>query len=123
MIAGTDFVLESEPCFALFERNIMPPDSKGVRRYEILHIIRNWTPYEYRRDMGLASKWEKKKVEEFRILGGMLDGSILEAYETVGSMRDMAHRIREAPAMDIQELVRDDLWAELKNRPEKLYFS
>lgn len=121
MIAGTDFVLEDEPCFALFERNIMPPDSRGVRRYEILHIIRNWMPYEYRRDMGLESAWQG--IQEFRILGGILEGNILEAYETVGSMREMAQKIRHAPAMDIVELVQDDLWAELKSRPERLYFS
>lgn len=123
MIAGTDFVLEDEPCFALFERNIMPPDSRGVRRYEILHIIRNWTPYEYRRDMGLAADWEAKGIQEFRILGGILEDNILEAYETVGSMREQAHKIRGAPAMDIVELVQDGLWAELKSRPERLYFS
>jgi len=121
MIAGTNFVLESEPCFALFERNIMRPDSRGVHRYEILHIIRDWMPYEYRRDMGPECEW--KGVGEFRLLGGMLDGNILEAYETVASMRDQAHRIREAPAFDIIELVQDGLWAELTGRPDRLWFS
>jgi len=62
-------------------------------------------PYEYRKDMGLASDWDSRGIEQFRIMGGVLDGNILEACETVGSMREMAHQIRERPAFDIRELL------------------
>ena len=104
MIAGTNLVLDNDPCVNLAERNLMSPQGQ-VHRYEILLIIRNWMPYEYRRDMGLARNYEAKRIEEFRIMGGILDGDILEAYETVASMRDMAHRIREKPAFDIRDLI------------------
>ena len=122
MRAGTDIVYDNDPCYNLAECNLMSPMGQ-VHRYEIINIIRNWRPTQYRRDMGLASDFEARGIEEFRIMGGVLDGNILEAFETVGSMREMAHQIREKPAFDIRELVMDGLWKELKSRPDKLYFS
>ena len=104
MIAGTDIVLDDDPCVNLAERNLMSPMGQ-VHRYEILLIIRNWMPYEYRKDMGLASDWESKGIEEFRIMGGVLDDDMLEACETVSSMREMAHQLREKPAFCIRELI------------------
>ena len=119
MIAGTDFVHEDDPCVNLGERNIMAPDNRGVHRYEILLIVRNHMPYEYRRDMGTEEDW--KGVQELRIIGGTIDP--LEADETVGSMREMARDIREKPAFDLVEVVQDGLWKELKSRPDRIYYS
>jgi hypothetical protein len=102
MIAGTDIVFDDDPCFYLAECNIMSPMGQW-HRYEVIDIIRNWMPTQYRRDMGLASEWEG--IEQFGIIGGMLDEDGLEADETVGSMREMAHQLRGNPAFDIKELV------------------
>ena len=104
MIAGADIVLDDEPCVNLAERNLMSPEGQ-FHRYEILLIIRNWMPYEYRRDMGPSLDWDLKGIEAFRIMGGVLDGDVLEAYETVASMREMANQLRGNPAFDLRELV------------------
>ena len=106
MIAGTDFVLNNEPCVNLSERDLMGPEGQW-HRYEILLIIRNWMPYEYRRDMGLALKW--KGIDPIRVMGGVLDGDILEAYETVDSMREIALEMRARPAFSLSEILEREL--------------
>lgn len=106
MIAGTDYVLPNEPCVNLAQRDLMGPEGQW-HRYEILLIIRNHMPYEFRKDLGLSTNW--KGFDPIRVMGGVLDGNILEACETVDSIREIANQIRDKPAFSLADILEREL--------------
>lgn len=102
LILGTNAVTMDEPCFSLKELTQPAPDSKSVRRYQILRVIRQGDKLaEFRRDLGPASAFQ---ADEFVIPGGVSDArGRMEIVHTVGEL------------MDIADLVRSDRY----DRPER----
>lgn len=107
ILYGTTYIEESEPCFGLYEMNLQSPGSRGFHRYEIIYIIRDNKPAEFRRDLGLTKKF---KHDEIRIPGGAIDETTGKIYieHTVGELRDIANWIRSKPAFDKRELTKLD---------------
>jgi len=101
---GTHYIAEDEPCLGLFEMNLQSPGSRGFHRYQIIYVMRDDMPAEYRKDMGLAKKF---KAIQIRIPGGAWDEYTGRYYveHTVGELVEMARDMRENPSFDLQELV------------------
>jgi len=101
---GTTYALKDEPCLGLYELNLKSPDQRSRRRYQILTVIRNDKPAEFRKDLGLA---KKIKVDQFRIPGGVRDEATgrFEVLHTVGELQDIADYLRAKPLFDKRELV------------------
>jgi len=100
VLTGTTYVLPDEPCCFLAELNELSPDFKSLRRYQIIHVIRNDRIAEYRTDLGPASTF---KATEIQFVGGVRDGKGMGYIdETVGSMKEMAdqHRANIGRDMD-----------------------
>ena len=103
MLVGTTYTLLDEPCLELKELNLKSPDQRSRRRYQIITVIRNDKPAEFRKDLGLAKKF---KHDQIRIPGGVVDeitGRIFIEH-TVGQLLDIANYIRMKPAYDKNEL-------------------
>ena len=116
---ATHYVTDDEPCMNLAEVNLVSPHDGKWHRYEILMVIREDELAEYRRDMGLRSKFKhKEKPDGLRIVGGFYDPFTHERCieETVGRLRDMAFQIREAPAFDKQDLPELSEWQDKKKK-------
>ena len=93
LILGTDVIRFDEPCFSLKEIIEPAPDSKSVRRTQVLKVMRGDSVAEFRRDLGLASSF---KASEFVIPGGVADerNGRIEVLHTVGELQDIADYIR-----------------------------
>ena len=87
LIQGTTYILGNEKALGLYEMNLQSPGSRGFRRYQIVHVIRNNMPAEFRIDLGKAKKF---KANQFRIPAMM--------EHTVDELKDMALWLRENPA-------------------------
>ena len=89
----TRHVSNDEPCFGLAEVNqVSRRAGAGVRRVQIIQVIRNDRVYEYHRDMGSADTF---KTEEFVFPGHIpLDNGHYEVLETVGRLKDAADDFR-----------------------------
>ncbi len=101
ILYGTIYITEDEPCMGLFELNLQSPGSKGVRRYQIIQVMRDDKPAEYREDMGLAADC---KADQLRILGGVMIDGRFYIEETVGRLRQIANQLRGANNLNQQEL-------------------
>ncbi len=101
LLYGTTFIEESEPCMGLYEINLMAPDNKAFHRYQIINVMREDRPAEYREDMGLAKNC---KADQLRILGGVTIEGKFYIEETVGRLRLMADQLRGADNFDEREL-------------------
>jgi hypothetical protein len=102
ILYGTTFITEDEPCLNLVEMNLQSPGSRGFHRYQIIQVIRDDHPVEYRRDMGAARKW--RGVNQLRILGGATINGKIYIEETVGRLRLMADQLRDKNGLDKKEL-------------------
>lgn len=102
---GTHFVSGDEPCLGLYEISMQSPWSRGFHRYQIVLVMRNDKPTEYRMDMGLAKKY--KGIDQLRIPGGARDGVTGRFYieHTVNELREIANQVRNNPPFDKRELV------------------
>ncbi len=111
---ATNAVLKDEPCLGLYELNFKAPDQKSRHRYQIYVVIRNDEPYEFRKDMGLTSKF--KKVDQFRIPGGVIDETTGRIFieHTVGELSDIADWLRTKKAFDAVEAVGNRLHSKQK---------
>ena len=103
VLYGTSWISEDELCLGLFEMNEQAPDYSGFRRYQIIFVMRNDKPAEFRIDLGPEKAFRR---DQFRIPGGVINDQThkIEILHTVGELREIAEWIREAPAMDIREL-------------------
>ena len=83
------FVRMDEPCMGLFELNQMSPDFKGVRRYQIIRVLRGDRIAEWRKDLGPRTAFI---APEFRVPGGVIDEKTgrFEILHTVGELKDIA---------------------------------
>ena len=98
---GTHYVVADEPCWGLFELNQQAPNGGGLRRYQIIQVIRHEDKIaEYRRDLGPAGSF---KAEQFRIPGGGIDPETGRIWieETVGRLMDIADTMRAQPKPDV----------------------
>jgi hypothetical protein len=94
LVLGTNVVSFDEPCFSLKEIIAPAPDSKSLRRYQVLKVIRHGDKLaEMRRDLGPARGFQ---ATEFVIPGGVADPQTgrVEILHTVGELVDIADLIR-----------------------------
>lgn len=105
----------SEPCYSLEELNLPGPDSKGIRRYQILRVVRNDRLAEFKKDMGVNCK-----AEQFRILGGIRNEATgrIEIFHTVAELQEIADFMRYTPPQ--HETQTPDLIQGYHDRIEKL---
>lgn len=103
LIQGTTYVLPDEPCLGLYELNFKSPDECARRRYQIIMVMRNDKPAEYRKDLGLAKTF---KADQIRIPGGVKDDMTghFHIEHTVGELMAIADQVRSKPAFDKLEL-------------------
>lgn len=87
LIGGTTYLLGNEKALGLYEMNLQSPGSRGFHRYQIVHVVRDGKPTEFREDLGKAKKF---KANQFRIPAMM--------EHTVDELKDMALWLRENPA-------------------------
>ena len=103
LVLGATDISDDDPCLGLYELNFKSPDQRSRHRYQIIMVVRNDKPAEYRIDLGLASKF--KNIDQFRIPGGVVDdnGQIF-IEETVGRLKDIANKMRRKPLFDKMDL-------------------
>jgi hypothetical protein len=107
LYCGLTDVRPDEPCFNLSELNLMAPDSRSVRRYQVLVLVRDDRLANVRIDLGPATSFA---APEFRVLGGVVDEVTkkIEILHTVGELRDIAEYQRHTPTWQ-PEVVRTDI--------------
>ena len=91
-------ILGNERCMGLYEIHEQSPDSRGFHRYQIIHVLRDGVISEFRRDMGLASKF--KGVKQLRI------PSYME--HTVDELMGLAIELRNETEIDLLDLLELD---------------
>ena len=99
---GTHYVVKNEPCMGLYEINEQSPGNKGFHRYQIVHVVRNDKPAEYRKSLGPISQF--KGVDQLRIPGGVADGNKFQILHTVGELMNIADELRGDCPFDKKEL-------------------
>ena len=67
---ATSELWSHEPCYYLSEMNRMVPDSKGLRRYQAITVIRSDRKVRMERDIGDARLFG----EQFQLICGVPDG-------------------------------------------------
>ena len=88
---ATNHVLPGEPCLALIEVNQQVP-RKGLRRIQVIHVVRADTPWRYERDLGPARRF---KADAVAIRGNApLGNGRFAVVETVERMQAMADEWR-----------------------------
>ena len=102
LLYGTHYVTEDEPCLGLREETGTAPNGTK-HRYQTVWVVRDDKPAEYRRDMGLAKKFNP---DLFWVIGGVI-GDKIYIEETVGSLRMHAEDMRHNP-FDKRELAQVD---------------
>jgi len=106
LVKGTDYVRGGEYAINLSEENRIAPreNEKGTDwyRFEIILLYRNNHLYEYNRRLGLAKDF---KADQFRIMGGVVDGKKVYQEHTINELREMADDMRwNKQAVDVKEL-------------------
>lgn len=121
---ATIAITMDEPALSLWEGVLTAPDYRGRFRYQIIRVIRQDRPAEFRLNMGPDALWTGP--DGFHIPGGdivLMDGTMIMIpavipYEkirritivhTVGELRDMADIMRDAPSRLLQIEPRDML--------------
>mgnify|MGYP001578815119 CR=1 FL=1 len=102
---GTHYIMEDEPALLLVEMNLLSPDCRERRRYQIIQVIRNDKPTEYREDLGLTENFQ---ADQMRILGGVIDSFTGKIWieHTVGELKEIADKLRGNSPFNKQELAR-----------------
>ncbi len=90
---GTTYALNNEPCIGLYELNFKTPDQRERHRYQIIVVVRNDKPAEFRKDLGKAKKY---KHDQFRIPGSVFNEKTgkTDILHTVGELKDIADQMR-----------------------------
>lgn len=96
----------NEKIFGLWELNLTAPDSKSVRRYEIIIVKYRDGKGQYVADMGLASLWG---VDQICVPGSCPCGDCKEGIITLAKARGVADEIREKNMQHILSLEPEDL--------------
>jgi len=105
IIIGTSAVNLDEPCLGLYELDYQSPGNKGFHRYQIILVMRDDKPAEFRKDLGRSKKF--KGIDQFRIPGGAMDETTQKWHieHTVGELINIANTIRGKPSFDKRELI------------------
>jgi len=116
LVAGAAGITDDEPCLGLYELNFKTPDQRARHRYQIIMVIRDDKPAEYRIDLGDAKKF--KNVDQFRIPGGITDYTTGKIYieETVGRLKAIADQLRKAPCFDKMDLAMSGIARKQSNK-------
>lgn len=85
-------ISRDEPAYSLREMNLPAPDSKSVRRYQIVRVVRRDKLVTWQHDLGEASQFDEL---QFIIPGGVVEEGKPRVWETVGSLLDMAEQLRQ----------------------------
>ena len=96
---GAFTVSPSEPAFNLSEVNLKAPGKSGVHRYRIVCVVRGDKLAEHFEYLGPAKDFT---ASEFRIPGGVWDGSHAEILHTVEELRHTT-----PPAFESRDLVEE----------------
>ena len=114
VLTSTFAVRNDEPCALLVEVNLPAPDSKSVRRYQLITVVRDDKLAECRVDLGAR---ENFTAAQFRIPGGW--GNHID--HTVGELRDIAEWQRNGgspmPMPEPTDLVGE--WHDMTDRRRK----
>ena len=95
---ATTYVLGGEFAIGLSEMHKQIPSKPGIRRYQIIKVVRGDKEAVYTEDMGDAKKF--RGIDQFYIPSYMV--------HTVDELREMADDMRGSPPVDILELIRLD---------------
>ena len=98
IIPVADTIFGNEKAEALYELHMQSPGSHGFHRYQIVVVNRNGILCEWRKDMGLASRW--KGVKQIRI------PSFWE--HSVDELMDIAEFLRNETEIDIADFLELD---------------
>lgn len=114
------FVSNDEDCFNLAEVNLPAADSKSVRRYQLIYVMRDQRVAECRVDLGPR---ESFTAAPFQVPGGVYDEATgkFEILHTVGELRDIAdfqrHGYIPMPHVEPSDLAGQ--WRDLIDRRRK----
>ena len=84
ILPAVDKVFGNEKAIYLSEVHLQSPDSKGFRRYQIIHVPRNGVICEWRKDLG--------PVENFQGISELRIPSYME--HTVDELKEIANELR-----------------------------
>ena len=92
---ATSYVYDGEKALSISEMDRMPPDNSAWHRYQIIYVIRDDTPAEFTKDLGLSINF-REWTNPFCIY------SLMEY--TVAELMEMAEQVRATPPYDKREL-------------------
>ena len=97
LIQRVDNISPDELSLGLVE-SVQTPPGRGRRRFQMIQVIRNSRPAEWIYDLGPAENFH---AHAFNIPSGQVypNGDI-EAWHTVGELRDIADNLRESKKDD-----------------------
>ena len=118
ILLGTNAVRLGEPCYSLKEIMGPAPDSKSVRRWQAITVIRQDRPVQFRRDMGRADTF---KAGEFGVITGLTDPTTgrIECLHTVGEAIDIANYLRSDAYEPLPTPVASDLIGQYHELPDR----
>jgi len=117
ILPTTLFIRKDEPCVLLVELNRLSPDSRSMRRYQMVVVVRNDRPAEFRIDRGPATE-----DEQFRVLGCVEDqvSGHVEVLHTVEELQEIADYLRDRRSGWTREIEPHDLVQGYHNYMEEL---
>lgn len=98
LVVATNTIKGDEKALWLQERHEQSPGSRGFHRYQVIGVIRNGVLAEWRKDMGLVSKY--KGVKQLNI------PSLME--HTVDELMDLADELRYVHRFDYKDYLQLD---------------
>jgi len=99
IIPVANTILGNEKAYGLGEIHEQSPDFTGFHRYQVITVLRDGRLAEFRRDMGLASK--------FKGINPLAIPSFFE--HTVDELMDLADELRGQVKIDVKD------WLELES--------
>lgn len=96
LVANT--IMGGEKAWGLYEMNEQAPNYRGFHRYQIIHVVRDGMIAEFRKDMGLSSKY--RGVKQLRI------PSYME--HTVDELMNLADELRYEHELDYKDFLQLD---------------
>ena len=117
---------DDDPAWSLAELNILAPDGKGYRRFQIIKVLRGRHVMQYRRDLGDEKSF---KSLQFCIPGGVQEGDSIEILHTVGQLMEYADQQRESlekrpqpkPSNLAQQWVDEEEWKMMLRKGQKSF--
>lgn len=104
VIPSTDWIDPNEGVILYSERILPGPLYKGLHRYQVIRVIRNDAPADYKHDLGLASHFVGGGVE---IPGGQWNYRTGkgETWDTVANLESMGEKLRHRTPAETEALL------------------